>query len=216
MAEEKMGWMVSGDCTEACTSPPVCPYYWGSSTPTNLHDGKNQCEGVFSFHIQEGYYGDTDLGGLNVGFVFNSPIGGTAVRDPWKSVLYIDDKADNEQAVALEKVFKQCWSTMGEVLKVKRTPISFQKEVVGDPANPGYKHTVKYGDIYNLQADPLMTMNGLPRYISGMMGGHIYIGKSTENRVNDADLPRGKWDKPEMSNTYYEFSLNPERLSWMP
>ena len=67
-----------------------------------------------------------------------------------------------------------------------------------------------------MQADPLMTMNGLPRYISGMMGGHIYIGKSTENRVNEVNLPRGKWDRPEMSNTYYEFSLNPEKLSWMP
>ena len=216
MTAAKMEWVVSGDCTEACTSPPVCPYYWGSSTPTDLHDGKNQCEGAFTFHIREGYYGDTGLGGLNAGFVFNSPIGGTAVRDPWKSVLYIDDKANDEQAAALEKIFKQCWSTMGEVLKVKKAPISFQKEAVGDAANPGYKHTVKYGNIYSLKADPLMTMNGLPRYISGMMGGRIYIGKSTENRVNDVDLPRGKWDKPGMSNTYYEFSLNPERLSWMP
>ena len=41
MTAAKMEWVVSGDCTEACTSPPVCPYYWGSSTPTDLHDGKN-------------------------------------------------------------------------------------------------------------------------------------------------------------------------------
>jgi hypothetical protein len=216
MAEEKMEWMVKGDCTEACTSPPVCPYYWGSSTPTELHDGKNQCEGAFTFHIREGYHGDTDLGGLNAGFIFNSPIGGTAVRDPWESVLYIDEKANDEQAAALDKIFTQCWSHMGEVLKVKRAPISFQKEAVGDPANPGYRHTVKYGDVYSLKAEPLMTMNGLPRYISGMMGGHIYVGKSTENKVNDADLPRGKWDKPQMSNTYYEFELNPDKLDWMP
>jgi hypothetical protein len=216
MAEEKMEWMIKGDCTEACTSPPVCPYYWGSSTPTDLHDGKNQCEGAFSFHIREGYYGNTNLSGLNAGIIFNTPIGGTSSRDKWSSVLYIDDKATGEQAAALENIFKQCWANMGEVLKVKKAPISFQKEAVGDAANPGYKHTVKYGDIYSLKAEPLMTMNGLPRYISGMMGGHIFIGKSTENRVDDPDLPRGKWDRPEMSNTYYEFALNPSHLDWVP
>jgi hypothetical protein len=216
MAGEKMEWMVKGDCTEACTSPPVCPYYWGSSTPTELHEGKNQCEGVFTFHIREGYYGDLDLGGLNAGYVFNTPIGGPAAREPWQSVLYIDDKADDEQAKALEGIFTKCWANMGEVLNVKRAPISFLKETVGNPDNPGYKHTVRYGGAYSLKAEPIMTMNGLPRYISGMMGGLIYIGKSTENRVNETDLPRGKWDRPEMSNTYYEFELNPSRLDWMP
>ena len=213
---EKMEWMVSGDCTEACTSPPVCPYYWGSSTPKDLHDGKNQCEGAFTFHIKEGYCGDVNLGGLNVGFGFNSPIGGTAVRDPWKTILYIDSRADAKQAAALEKIFKTCWATMGEVLKVKRAPISFAKEPVGNAPEPGYRHRVTWGDIYSLKAEPLMTRNGLPRYISGMMNGKIYVGKSTENRFNDPDLPRGKWDRPDMSNTYYEFSLNPSKLQWMP
>ena len=216
MMEEKTKWMVSGDCTEACTSPPVCPYYWGSSTPKDLHDGINQCEGAFSFHIKEGYYGDVDLSGLNAGFGFNSPVGGTAVRDPWKTILYIDSKADDKQAAALEEIFKTCWSMMGDVLKVKRAPISFTRESVGDAANPGFKHTVEWQGVYHLKAEPLMTMNGLPRYISGMMGGPIYVGRSTENKFNDPDLPRGTWDRPEMSNTYYEFMLDPERLQWVP
>jgi len=79
---KKLEWMISGDCTEACTSPPVCPYYWGSGTPKDLHGGINQCEGAFTFHIKKGNYGKIDLGNLNAGFGFNSPVGGTAVRDP--------------------------------------------------------------------------------------------------------------------------------------
>ncbi len=213
---EKMEWMVAGDCTEACTSPPVCPYYWGSSTPKDLHDGLNQCEGAFTFHIKEGYHGDVSLDGLNVGFGFNSPVGGMAARDPWKSILYIDSRADDRQSEALGKIFKTCWASMGDVLKVKRAPISFVKEPVGEGSEPGYRHLVTWGDAYSMKAEPLMTMNGLPRYISGMMGGKIYVGKSTENKFNDADLPRGKWDSPEMSNTYYEFTLDPSRLQWMP
>jgi hypothetical protein len=214
--EERMEWMVSGDCTEACTSPPVCPYYWGSSTPKDLHGGINQCEGAFTFHIKEGYSGEVDLSGLNVGFGFNTPVGGPAARDPWKAILYIDSRADSKQVAALEKIFKTCWSNMGDILKVKIVPISFEKEPVGNVSQPGYKHRVKWGNVYSLNTEPIMTMNGLPRYISGMMNGIIYIGKSTENKFEDYDLPRGNWDRPEMSNTYYEFSLNPSKLQWMP
>ncbi len=213
---KKMEWMVTGDCTEACTSPPVCPYYWGSSTPRDLHGGKNQCEGAFTFHIKEGHYEDVNLSGLNIGFGFNSPIGGTAVRDPWKTILYIDSRANAAQAAALEKIFKACWARMGEVLKVKRAPISFTKEPVGNAPEPGYRHQVTWGDVYSLKAEPLMSLNGLPRFISSMMNGKIYVGKSTENKLNDPDLSRGNWDRPEMSNTYYEFSLNPDKLNWMP
>jgi len=212
----KAAWIISGDCTEACTSPPVCPYYWGSSTPKDLHGGINQCEGAFTFHIKEGYYGNVDLSGLNAGFGFNSPVGGTAVRDPWKTILYIDSKADAKQAAALEKIFKTCWSTMGDVLKVKRVPISFTKEPVGNAPEPGYRHQVTWGKVYRMKAEPIMSGNRLPRYISGLMNGKIYVGKSTENKFNDPDLPRGKWDRPDMSNTYYGFSLNPSQLQWVP
>jgi len=216
MAEEKMEWMVSGDCVEACTSPPVCPYYWGSSTPKDLHEGKNQCEGAFTFNIKKGYYGEADLSGFKVGFGFNSPEGGTASRDPWQAILYIDDRADDKQTAALEKIFKACWGTMGKVLTVKRTSISFAKEPVGAASKQAFKHTVEYPGTYSLIAEPLQIMNGEPRFISGMMGGIIYVGKSTENKFNDPDLPRGNWDRPEMSNTYYEFTLNPSKLRWMP
>jgi len=216
MAEEKVDWVVSGDCVEACTSPPVCPYYWGSSTPRELHGGRNVCEGVFTFNIQDGHYGEINLSDLKVGFGFNSPEGGTASRDPWQSILYIDDKADDRQAQALETIFKACWRNMGEVLKVKRAAISFVKESVGTASSPGFKHTVEYTGTYSLIAEPLMAMNGEPRFISGMMGGTIYVGKSTVNRFDDPDLPRGKWDSPGMSNTYYPFTLNPSKLSWVP
>lgn len=216
MSENRMEWLITGDCTEACTSPPVCPYYWGSSTPKDLHDGLNQCEGAFTFHIREGYHGDLGLDGLNAGFGFNSPVGGTAVPDPWKCVLYLDANADELQAAALLKIFTACWSTMGDILRVKRAPISFIKEKVGAALEQGYRHDIEWHGVYRMKAEPLMTMNGLPRYISGLMGGRIYVGKSIENRFNDPDLPRGAWDSPNMSNTYYEFSMNPAQLQWVP
>jgi len=216
MTEEKIDWMVSGDCVEACTSPPVCPYYWGSSTPKELHGGKNQCEGAFTFNIKEGNYGDVDLSCLKVGFGFNTPIGGPASQDPWKAILYIDEKADDKQARALEEIFRTCWGIMGDILKVKRVAISFTKEPVGPASNSAFKHTIEWKGTYSLRAEPLQTADGGPRFINSQRGGIINIGKSTENKYNDPDLPRGNWDRPGMSNTYYEFSINQSKLKWVP
>lgn len=216
MTTQQMDWMLSGDCTEACTSPPVCPYYWQSSTPKDLHDGKNQCEGAFSFNIRAGHSGSIDLAGLCAGFGFNAPEGGTASRDPWQAVLYIDEKANAEQAKALGDILTRSWGGMGQVLKVKRTAMSFVKEAVGSGPKPAYRHAVEWRGAYSMKAEPLLASNGAPRYISGMMDGVIYVGRSTENRFNDPDLPRGSWDCPGMSNTYYEFSMDPSRPMWVP
>jgi hypothetical protein len=216
MAEEKMDWRLSGDCVEACTSPPVCPYYWGSSTPRELHGGKNQCEGAFTFNIREGHYGDVGLSGLKAGFGFNTAEGGPAGSAPWKAVLYIDDKADDKQAQALEEIFKTCWGIRGDVLKVKRVAISFTKEPVGPVSSGAFRHTVAWQGIYSMRAEPLQTVDGSPRFINSQRGGIINVGKSTENKFNDPDLPQGNWDRPGMSNTYYEFNINPSKIKWVP
>jgi len=61
MTTEKMEWMVRGEACDACNSPPVCPYWWGSPVQAQLHGGKDHGEGAFTFNIREGYYGDVDL-----------------------------------------------------------------------------------------------------------------------------------------------------------
>jgi len=181
MVEQQIEWQVSGDCVEACTSPAVCPLYWGSSTPKDLHGGRSQCEGAFTFNIREGHYGNVDLSGLKVGFGFNTTEGYPEVQGPWRTILYIDDKADEKQAGALEEIFKKCWGVMGEVLKVKRADISFNKERTGLVSKPSFKHNVEWKGVYSLQAQPLQAMDGGPRFINGMMGGIIYVGKSDVN-----------------------------------
>jgi hypothetical protein len=212
MLNAGLTWSLSGDCVEACTSPTVCPYYWGSSAPTALHGGKDQCEGAFTFAINQGHYGDIDLGGLMAGYGFNTGIGGPGSGDPWKTVLYIDLRSTESQARSLEEIFTACWKLAGEVLKVKRTEFHFQREKVGT----GYRHSVQWKGVYSLKAEPLLARDGAARYISGLSNGIIYIGRSIENRFSDRDLPRGVWDCPGMSNTYFQFKVSPGSLDWIP
>ena len=91
MPSQEQKWSLAGDCVEACTSPTVCPYYWGSSAPTALHGGIDRCEGAFTFAIMRGRYLDTDLSGLMAGYGFNTGVGGSGSGDPWRALLYIDE-----------------------------------------------------------------------------------------------------------------------------
>lgn len=212
MSEKKFEWMVSGNLVEGCNSPPVCPAYWGSPLPTDLHEGRSECEGVFSFNIREGYDGNVDLSGLVVSCPFNIPAPfPPPQRLPWKCVIYIDQKANARQAEALEKIFRAAWSRMAEVVKVKRAPISFTKELVN--GGPAARHTVEIKGVYRLKSEPLLTRNGQPRYFNSMLGGLINIGKSEVNECKDPDLPRS-WNRPGMSTTYFDFTLNPGKLYW--
>ena len=215
MSEERFEWMVSGDLVEGCTSPPVCPAIWNSPLQAQFHQGRSQCEGVFTFNIRRGYYGDIDLGGLVVAYAFNSPSPfPPAEPTPWQCIILIDEKAQARQAEALEKIFRTCWAQLGEVLKVKRAKLEFKKELV--EGGPLAKHTVRIEGRYNLETRPFRTLDGKPRYVNSNLGGNINVGASRVNEFNDPDLPRGQWNAPGMSVTYYDFILTPKKLHWFP
>jgi len=218
MAKQKFEWMVSGDCVEGCTSPAVCPLYWNSPTQAQLHGGQSQCEGVWTFSIKEGYSGGIGLSGLMVSYAFNSPSPfpgpkGTP-QPPWKAIIYIDEKANAQQGWALEKIYRTCFKVMGDVVTVKRVKIEFKKELVDGGSTARY--WVKIDGIYNFETRPFKTVDKKPRYINTYWGGHINIGVSVVNEFNDPDLPRGKWNTPGMSISYYDFVLNPGKHHWLP
>ena len=207
--------MVSGDCVEGCTSPAACPLYWNSPTQAQLHGGQSQCEGVWTFNIKEGYYGDIDLGGLMAAYAFNSPSPFPEMKDaPWKGIIYIDEKANAQQAEALEKIYRVCWKVMGDVVTVKKAKMEFKKELVD--GGPTARYWVKIDGIYNFEARPFRTVDKKPRYINTYWGGHVNLGVSNVNEFNDAGLPRGKWNAPGMGITYYDFVLTPDKHHWLP
>jgi hypothetical protein len=103
---------------------------------------------------------------------------------------------------------------MGEVITVKRAKIGFKKEPVDSGLAARYR--VQIEGAYHFAARPFRTTDKKPRYINSYWGGHVYLGVSEVNEYNDPDLPRGKWNAPGMSVTYYDFVLNPDKHHWLP
>ena len=121
-------WDLSGDAAEGCTSPPVCPYYWGSGVQKDLHDGKDQCEATFTLRVDKGHYEDISLDGLKIGIGLNTPANGRQSGNPWAAILYIDENANDLQFKAIAEIFKISWARLGKLSAVRRAGIIFERK----------------------------------------------------------------------------------------
>ena len=95
-----MAWKISGTYLASCSCNVMCPC--PVDGPPTGPDG--QCRGVGVFHIADGSLDDTDLSGVDVGLVNHWPSNLTA--GGWKLGIVVDEGASDEQANALERIFK--------------------------------------------------------------------------------------------------------------
>jgi hypothetical protein len=95
-------WRLSGTYLEACNCDAICP----CRTIDGMRGGRSTygfCAGALSWRIEQGSAGTTDLAGLDVGLVFRYD--DDEPRSPWTFVLYLDERADQQQLAALEEIF---------------------------------------------------------------------------------------------------------------
>jgi hypothetical protein len=95
-------WHIRGSYLESCNCDPICPCRRidGVSGGRSTH---GICAGVLSWLIEEGAAADTDLAGLAV--VLAIRYSDDEPGSPWTWVLYLDERASEEQEEALEGIF---------------------------------------------------------------------------------------------------------------
>lgn len=91
--QQKVKWRMKGDAIGACSCDWGCPCNFDAA-PT-----KGWCEGGYSFHINEGHYGETELDGLTIGFFAHAPAA-MHLGDVTGYVI-IDERASARQREAL-------------------------------------------------------------------------------------------------------------------
>jgi len=90
-------WRLTGTAMEACRCDVTCPCNFGSD-PTEI-----PCHLILAWHIADGQYGETLLQDLNL--VAYVEIPGNAFKGGWTLGVYLDERADPDQAEALGAIF---------------------------------------------------------------------------------------------------------------
>ena len=175
-------WAIKGELILNCNCTVFCPCVvsLGKHAPT-----EGYCQAWAGVRIDEGYYGDEDLSGLNVGLVLEIP--GLMARGNWKAAAYIDERASYAGYEGLLNIFSgKAKGTTGlfsvlvsEFLGAERAPVIFENE---GPARRLMVGRFIQGEVVPVQGanpdeDIVVTNTGY------WMGPDITVATATKGRV---------------------------------
>jgi hypothetical protein len=198
-------WKLEGDYFEGCNCDIVCPCVY------LLDPDEGSCYVTCAWHIQKGNYANTDLSGLNVVALFNTP--GNMVTGPkWKAALYIDERATQEQKNAIIKIysgqaggfFAAASNLIGEMLGVKSVSIEFGVD--------GKRRWLKLKDTLELQIEAIEGSDKNKESLllnvpfTPVPGFDLTIARSSKHRYNDYGI---EWNNSGKNGFYCKFKYSP-------
>jgi hypothetical protein len=179
-----MSWNLDGSYFETCSCELICP------CTASLSNGAtyDRCNVVLVFNVKNGEVDGTDVSGLTVAAVADTPK--VMTDGNWRLGVVIDEAASDEQAEKLGGVFSGALGgpmealgpMIGENLGVERAPI----EVTED----GLKHSVRIGDDVDFEIEdivPFGVETGEPAKITGIFhpaGSEMTISRATRSKIN--------------------------------
>jgi hypothetical protein len=161
-----MSYQVEGDYFESCTCTVSCPCIFLAPAT------EEACDVMFAWHIRRGEMDGVSLGELNVALAAHSPRNMT--EGGWKVALYLDERADPEQAKALGAIFSgqagghlaNVAPLIGTVTGVHSAPIRFDRK--------DGSRSISVGDVLEMDVDELKGMDGIgPAVISNPLLGAV-------------------------------------------
>src|SRR5882757_60579 len=135
-----MPWNLTGSYFETCSCDVICP----CTASLSLGATRDRCKVVLVFNVKRGDVDGTDVSGLTVAAVCDTPK--VMSEGNWRLGVVIDDKASDEQAEKLGAVFSGALGgpmealgpLVGEDLGLERATIEIDED--------GLRHSVKAGE----------------------------------------------------------------------
>ena len=179
-----MSWNLDGSYFETCSCDVVCP----CTASLSLGATYDRCNVVLVFNVKSGEVDGTDVSGLTVAAVADTPK--VMTDGNWRLGVVIDEAASDEQAEKLGAVFSGALGgpmealgpLVGENLGVERAPIEVNEE--------GLKHSVRIGDDVDFEIEdvvPFGVETGEPAKITGIFhpaGSELTISHATRSKIN--------------------------------
>ena len=179
-----MPWNLDGSYFETCSCDVICP----CTASLSLGATYDRCNVVLVFHVKSGEVDGTDVSGLTVAAVADTP---KMMSDGnWRLGVVIDEAASDEQAEKLGGVFSGALGgpmealgpMVGENLGVERAPIEVNEE--------GLRHSIRIGDDVDFEIEdmvPFGVETGVPAKITGIFhpaGSELTIAKATRTSIS--------------------------------
>jgi len=179
-----MPWNLNGSYFETCSCDLVCP----CTASLSLGATYDRCNAVLVFHIKSGEVDGTNVGGLTVAAIADTP---KVMSDGnWRLGVVIDEAASDEQAEKLGAVFsgelggpmESLGPMVGENLGVERAPIEVNED--------GRTHSIRIGDQVDFEIEdvvPFGVETGQPAKVTGIFhpaGSELTISRATRSKIN--------------------------------
>jgi hypothetical protein len=179
-----MAWQLEGTYFETCSCEVVCP----CTASLALGADYDRCNATLVFNVTSGDVEGTDVSGLTVAAVADTPR--VMTEGNWRLGVFIDASATDQQAERLGAVFggqlggpmAALGPLVGESLGVERAPIEVREE--------GLRHSVKIGDAVDFEVEdvvPFGVESGEPARITGVFhpaGSELTIAKATRSSIS--------------------------------
>jgi hypothetical protein len=179
-----MSWKLDGSYFETCSCDVICP----CTASLALGATKDRCNATLIFHIRSGEVEGTDVSGLTVAAIADTPK--VMSEGNWRLGVVIDEAASDEQAEKLGAVFSGALGgpmealgpLVGENLGVERLPIDVQED--------GLKHSVRIGDVIDFEIEdvvPFGAETDEPARITGVFhpaGSELTVSRATRSAIN--------------------------------
>ena len=179
-----MAWTLEGSYIETCSCELICPCNASLSNGATY----DRCRVILVFNITNGDVEGTDVSGLRVAAVADTPK--VMTDGDWRLGMFIDDAASDEQAEKLMAVFggqlggpmEALGPLVGENLGVDRARIDVRED--------GLHHSVRIGEAVEFEIEdivPFGVETGQPVRITGMFhpaGSELTIAKALHSNIN--------------------------------
>jgi hypothetical protein len=179
-----MAWNLKGSYVETCSCELMCP------CNLSMDHGATYdfCRVTLVFNIREGDIEGTDIAGLKVAAIADTPK--VMTEGNWRLGVFVDEQASDEQFDKLVQVFSgqlggplgALTPLIGEMLGVERAAI----EVDDD----GLRHRVRVDDAIEFEIEdivPFGAETGTPVRFDGMfhpVGSNLTMAEAKSSRIN--------------------------------
>ncbi|MEA2293894.1 MAG: hypothetical protein QOE86_1533 [Solirubrobacteraceae bacterium] len=179
-----MAWQIEGTYFETCSCEVVCP----CTASLALGADYDRCRLTLVFHITDGDVEGTDVGGLTIAALADTPK--VMTDGNWRLGVFVDANASDEQAEKLGAVFggqlggpmEALGPLIGENLGVERAPIEVRED--------GLRHSVRIGEAVDFEIEdvvPFGVESGEPARLTGIFhpaGSELTISRATRSAIN--------------------------------